>query len=130
MAFVDGSSVQADILTTNQRIISLRLQSSLAVAVVLSGCYEDGQGGNDNLGNKRQIKHQELTGGNLALKDDQLTPDCGQENTLKPGDVIQCRELYKKRTRRRLLELDDASIGHLLNHYKLVSPNCNTALRA
>ncbi|KAK6777146.1 hypothetical protein RDI58_023863 [Solanum bulbocastanum] len=31
--------------------------------------------------------------------------DCGQENTLKPGDVIQCREcgyriLYKKRTRR------------------------------
>uniref|UniRef100_A0A7N2MRQ2 Uncharacterized protein n=1 Tax=Quercus lobata TaxID=97700 RepID=A0A7N2MRQ2_QUELO len=32
--------------------------------------------------------------------------DCGMENTLKPGDVIQCREcgyriLYKKRTRRR-----------------------------
>ncbi|KAF0911727.1 hypothetical protein E2562_011724 [Oryza meyeriana var. granulata] len=32
-------------------------------------------------------------------------PDCGAENTLKPGDVIQCREcgyriLYKKRTRR------------------------------
>ena len=31
--------------------------------------------------------------------------DCGQENTLKSGDVIQCREcgyriLYKKRTRR------------------------------
>uniref|UniRef100_I1PSI8 Uncharacterized protein n=1 Tax=Oryza glaberrima TaxID=4538 RepID=I1PSI8_ORYGL len=31
--------------------------------------------------------------------------DCGAENTLKPGDVIQCREcgyriLYKKRTRR------------------------------
>ncbi|KAK9223192.1 hypothetical protein WN944_011634 [Citrus x changshan-huyou] len=31
--------------------------------------------------------------------------DCGMENTLKPGDVIQCREcgyriLYKKRTRR------------------------------
>ncbi|CAN1137507.1 DNA-directed RNA polymerases II, IV and V subunit 12 [Linum perenne] len=31
--------------------------------------------------------------------------DCGTENTLKPGDVIQCREcgyriLYKKRTRR------------------------------
>nr|GMD87606.1 DNA-directed RNA polymerases II, IV and V subunit 12 [Ipomoea batatas] len=31
--------------------------------------------------------------------------DCGQENTLKQGDVIQCREcgyriLYKKRTRR------------------------------
>lgn len=54
-------------------------KSSLAVAVVLSGCYEDdqdkqeeiiytGQGGNDNLGNKRQIKDQELTGGNLALK--------------------------------------------------------------
>ncbi|CAL5336101.1 unnamed protein product [Camellia sinensis] len=34
-----------------------------------------------------------------------LWRDCGQENTLKPGDVIQCREcgyriLYKKRTRR------------------------------
>ncbi|XP_057779305.1 DNA-directed RNA polymerases II, IV and V subunit 12-like [Salvia miltiorrhiza] len=33
--------------------------------------------------------------------------DCGQENTLKPGDVIQCREcgyriLYKKRTRRSI----------------------------
>ncbi|KAL9262125.1 DNA-directed RNA polymerases II, IV and V subunit 12-like protein [Drosera capensis] len=32
--------------------------------------------------------------------------DCGQENPLKSGDVIQCREcgyriLYKKRTRRR-----------------------------
>ena len=31
--------------------------------------------------------------------------DCGKDNTLKPGDVIQCREcgyriLYKKRTRR------------------------------
>ncbi|KAI9108242.1 hypothetical protein K1719_020725 [Acacia pycnantha] len=31
--------------------------------------------------------------------------DCGMENTLKPGDVIQCRHcgyriLYKKRTRR------------------------------
>ncbi|KAG5235756.1 DNA-directed RNA polymerase I, II, and III [Salix suchowensis] len=31
--------------------------------------------------------------------------DCGMENTLKPGDVIQCRECgyripYKKRTRR------------------------------
>lgn len=31
--------------------------------------------------------------------------DCGADNTLKPGDVIQCREcgyriLYKKRTRR------------------------------
>lgn len=31
--------------------------------------------------------------------------DCGQENTLKVGDVIQCREcgyriLYKKRTRK------------------------------
>lgn len=31
--------------------------------------------------------------------------DCGSENTLKPGDVIRCREcgyriLYKKRTKR------------------------------
>nr|KYP71423.1 DNA-directed RNA polymerases I, II, and III subunit RPABC4 [Cajanus cajan] len=36
--------------------------------------------------------------------------DCGMENTLKPGDVIQCREcgyriLYKKRTRRSKLQL-------------------------
>ncbi|KAG5551435.1 hypothetical protein RHGRI_009753 [Rhododendron griersonianum] len=36
--------------------------------------------------------------------------DCGQEQTLKPGDVIQCREcgyriLYKKRTRRSKLFL-------------------------
>ncbi|RLN35947.1 hypothetical protein C2845_PM03G26890 [Panicum miliaceum] len=35
-----------------------------------------------------------------------LCGDCGAENTLKPGDVIQCREcgyriLYKKRTRRK-----------------------------
>ncbi|CAK7357577.1 unnamed protein product [Dovyalis caffra] len=35
----------------------------------------------------------------------ELRGDCGMENTLKPGDVIQCREcgyriLYKKRTRR------------------------------
>ncbi|KAF2589941.1 hypothetical protein F2Q70_00041999 [Brassica cretica] len=34
--------------------------------------------------------------------------DCGHENTLKSGDVIQCREcgyriLYKKRTRRGLV---------------------------
>ncbi|CAL9207842.1 unnamed protein product [Musa hybrid cultivar] len=34
-----------------------------------------------------------------------MIADCGAENTLKPGDVIQCREcgyriLYKKRTRR------------------------------
>ncbi|TVU39596.1 hypothetical protein EJB05_13022 [Eragrostis curvula] len=34
-----------------------------------------------------------------------LCGDCGAENTLKPGDVIQCRDcgyriLYKKRTRR------------------------------
>ncbi|KAL0804824.1 hypothetical protein Bca101_097314 [Brassica carinata] len=34
--------------------------------------------------------------------------DCGQKNTLKSGDVIQCRErgyriLYKKRTRRGLV---------------------------
>ncbi|CAL5390852.1 unnamed protein product [Camellia sinensis] len=39
--------------------------------------------------------------------------DCGQENTLKPGDVIQCREcgyriLYKKRTRRRSFSMKHA----------------------
>ncbi|KAF6161110.1 hypothetical protein GIB67_007751 [Kingdonia uniflora] len=36
--------------------------------------------------------------------------DCGMENSLKPADVIQCREcgyriLYKKRTRRSKLIL-------------------------
>ncbi|RLM85458.1 hypothetical protein C2845_PM04G09330 [Panicum miliaceum] len=41
-----------------------------------------------------------------------LCGDCGAENTLKPGDVIQCREcgyriLYKKRTRR--MPIDGAS---------------------
>ncbi|KAK9276774.1 hypothetical protein L1049_006310 [Liquidambar formosana] len=51
----------------------------LAVAIVLSGQYEDdldnsedvvytGQGGNDLLGNKRQVKDQVLGRGNLALK--------------------------------------------------------------
>ncbi|KAL6994530.1 hypothetical protein U1Q18_012632 [Sarracenia purpurea var. burkii] len=51
----------------------------LAVAIVLSGQYEDdldncedvvytGQGGNDLLGNKRQIQDQVMLRGNLALK--------------------------------------------------------------
>ena len=51
----------------------------IAVAIVLSGQYEDdvdnsdeivytGQGGNDLLGNKRQIKDQVMHLGNLALK--------------------------------------------------------------
>ncbi|XP_031118338.1 histone-lysine N-methyltransferase, H3 lysine-9 specific SUVH4 [Ipomoea triloba] len=51
----------------------------LATAIVLSGQYEDdqdnyeevvytGQGGNDLLGNKRQIKDQVMQRGNLALK--------------------------------------------------------------
>jgi hypothetical protein len=51
----------------------------LAVSIVLSGQYEDvvdkleevvytGQGGNDLLGNKRQIKDQVMCHGNLALK--------------------------------------------------------------
>uniref|UniRef100_A0A7N0T7Q8 Uncharacterized protein n=1 Tax=Kalanchoe fedtschenkoi TaxID=63787 RepID=A0A7N0T7Q8_KALFE len=51
----------------------------LAVAIVISGQYEDdldnsedviytGQGGNNLLGNKRQVKDQDLNRGNLALK--------------------------------------------------------------
>ncbi|KAL6186249.1 hypothetical protein ACLB2K_042370 [Fragaria x ananassa] len=51
----------------------------IAVAIVLSGQYEDdvdnsdeivytGQGGNDLLGNKRQIQDQVMRAGNLALK--------------------------------------------------------------
>ncbi|KAG6535328.1 hypothetical protein ZIOFF_000293 [Zingiber officinale] len=36
-----------------------------------------------------------------------LCGDCGEENTLKPGDVVQCRKcghriLHKKRTRRSI----------------------------
>ncbi|CAL5342204.1 unnamed protein product [Camellia sinensis] len=55
----------------------------------------------------------------LSFMDPQPEPvsyicgDCGQENTLKPGDVIQCREcgyriLYKKRTRRILFSMKHA----------------------
>ncbi|KAJ0094217.1 hypothetical protein Patl1_15102 [Pistacia atlantica] len=48
--------------------------------------------------------------------------DCGMENTLKPGDVIQCREcgyriLYKKRTRRIVQyegTLGDGWSGHVI----------------
>lgn len=51
----------------------------LAVAIVLSGQYEDdldnsedvvytGQGGNNLLGNKRQVQDQVMERGNLALK--------------------------------------------------------------
>lgn len=51
----------------------------LAVSIVVSGQYEDdldnsenivytGQGGNNLLGNKRQVKDQDLLRGNLALK--------------------------------------------------------------
>ncbi|PWA88914.1 histone-lysine N-methyltransferase, H3 lysine-9 specific SUVH4 [Artemisia annua] len=59
----------------------------LAVSIVLSGQYEDdndnseeieytGQGGNDLLGTKHQVKNQELKNGNLALKNsmDQSIP--------------------------------------------------------
>ncbi|OAY62634.1 DNA-directed RNA polymerases II, IV and V subunit 12 [Ananas comosus] len=57
--------------------------------------------------------------------------DCGAENTLKPGDVIQCREcgyriLYKKRTR-RILWLDVAAddlfnTKHAEDECRLISP--------
>lgn len=51
----------------------------LAIAIVLSGQYEDdldncedivytGQGGNNLLGNRRQVKDQVMERGNLALK--------------------------------------------------------------
>ncbi|KAK4801204.1 hypothetical protein SAY86_021691 [Trapa natans] len=54
--------------------------------------------------------------------------DCGMENTLKPGDVIQCREcgyriLYKKRTRRtaEMVTLEEkknkTSIAFRMKHY-------------
>lgn len=51
----------------------------LAVVIVLSGQYEDdrdsledvvytGQGGNNLQGDRRQVKNQEMSRGNLALK--------------------------------------------------------------
>jgi hypothetical protein len=56
-----------------------KLTFPLATCIVMSGIYEDdldkadeiiytGQGGNDLLGNHRQIGSQQLTRGNLALK--------------------------------------------------------------
>lgn len=58
----------------------------LAVSIVMSGQYEDdvdnkeeviytGQGGHDLLGDKKQIKHQVLLRGNLALKVRHLESD-------------------------------------------------------
>ncbi|KAA0031913.1 putative DNA-directed RNA polymerases I, II, and III 7.0 kDa polypeptide [Cucumis melo var. makuwa] len=43
--------------------------------------------------------------------------DCGMENTLKQGDVIQCREcgyriLYKKRTRRNVWNFESHPISY------------------
>ncbi|XP_078432860.1 histone-lysine N-methyltransferase, H3 lysine-9 specific SUVH4-like protein isoform X2 [Wolffia australiana] len=56
-----------------------KLSFPLAICIVLSGMYEDdldnsediiytGQGGQDLLGNKRQVKDQKMERGNLALK--------------------------------------------------------------
>ena len=58
-----------------------------------------------------------------------LFPDCGADNTLKPGDVIQCREcgyriLYKKRTRRSkylFILKPDAQINAKLVHVVVYS---------
>nr|GMC95666.1 DNA-directed RNA polymerases II, IV and V subunit 12 [Ipomoea batatas] len=57
--------------------------------------------------------------------------DCGQENTLKQGDVIQCREcgyriLYKKRTRRTYLRkclvfIEKIPASSLLENYAKIS---------
>ncbi|KAG2251432.1 hypothetical protein Bca52824_081568 [Brassica carinata] len=46
-----------------------------------------------------------IIGEEMPLLSSLMNPNCGQKNTLKSGDVIQCRErgyriLYKKRTRR------------------------------
>lgn len=57
----------------------MKLTFPLATCIVMSGIYEDdldkadeiiytGQGGNDLLGNHRQIGSQQLSRGNLALK--------------------------------------------------------------
>lgn len=59
----------------------------LAVAIVLSGMYEDdldnaddviytGQGGHDLTGNKRQVRDQVMERGNLALKVCNLSFKC------------------------------------------------------
>lgn len=56
-----------------------KLKLPVAVAIVISGMYEDdldnaedvvytGQGGHNLTGNKRQIQDQKLERGNLALK--------------------------------------------------------------
>ncbi|OMO65485.1 RNA polymerase archaeal subunit P/eukaryotic subunit RPC10 [Corchorus olitorius] len=47
--------------------------------------------------------------------------DCGQENTLKHGDVIQCREcgyriLYKKRTRRTVFIICGMKMNEFQQH--------------
>lgn len=53
-----------------------------------------------------------------------LCGDCGAENTLKSGDVIQCREcgyriLYKKRTRRSMAMFYSFSYKLLISFFPL-----------
>ncbi|GMN26632.1 hypothetical protein TIFTF001_001372 [Ficus carica] len=55
--------------------------------------------------------------------------DCGMENTLKPGDVIQCREcgyriLYKKRTRRMVISQELGENGFVMEMMIIVPLAC------
>ncbi|KAL2903718.1 Histone-lysine N-methyltransferase H3 lysine-9 specific SUVH4 [Bienertia sinuspersici] len=105
----------------------------IAVAVVLSGQYEDntdnaddiiytGQGGNDLLGNKLQREDQVMIRGNLALKNsmDQSVPIRvvrGHKNTDSySGKIYSFDGLYK------VVETwaDKGCRGHLVYKYRLV----------
>ncbi|KAJ0110670.1 hypothetical protein Patl1_02539 [Pistacia atlantica] len=81
-----------DIIFSSHFQVYKQYQFPLAVAIVLSGMYEDdldnaedviytGQGGHDLTGNKRQIQDQVLERGNLALK------NCVEQNV--PVRVIR-----------------------------------------
>eukprot|EP00897_Mesotaenium_endlicherianum_P006395 jgi/Mesen1/5784/ME000293S04940 len=68
-----------------------------------------------------------MDSGSVAEPVTYLCGDCGADNTLKPGDVIQCREcgyriLYKKRTRRTVF--DDGSYLPSLGPLKMAKAGC------
>ncbi|XP_042498175.1 E3 ubiquitin-protein ligase UHRF1-like isoform X1 [Macadamia integrifolia] len=111
----------------------------LAVAIVLSGQYEDdldnsedvvytGQGGNNLLGNKRQVKDQVMERGNLALKNslEQCVPVRvirGHESTSSYcGKVYTYDGLYKGlscKSKLKTQKVDGESLDHLFMHYLL-----------
>ncbi|PWA35563.1 histone-lysine N-methyltransferase, H3 lysine-9 specific SUVH4 [Artemisia annua] len=93
----------------------------LAVAIVCSGQYEDdednreeieytGQGGNDFHGTKRQIKNQEMSPGNLALKKTGL-----EKKQVKRPDLIAVTQMRNSNEilfpRKRLGHLPGIDVG-------------------